>query len=47
MLEYVGEKEFHEGKRHDVWGEVGELMVKRTVLNMYQCLGCGKVEFLG
>jgi hypothetical protein len=46
-MEYVGEKKFHEGKRHGIWGDIGELMVKRTVLNMYQCSGCGKVEFFG
>jgi hypothetical protein len=44
-MKFVGEKKFHEGKRHGVWGEIGELMVKRTVINMYECTNCGKVEF--
>ena len=46
-MKYIGMKKFHEGKRHGVWGDLGELMVKRTVLNMYQCSRCQKVEFFG
>ena len=46
-MKYMGEKKFHEGKRHGVWGEIGELLVKRTVVNMYQCSRCKKVEFFG
>jgi hypothetical protein len=41
-MKYIGVKKFHEGKRHGI-----EFMIKRTVVNMYQCTRCKKVEFFG
>jgi hypothetical protein len=41
----VGSKEFHEGSRWGVIGNLGELFVNKEALDMYACPSCGKVEF--
>ena len=44
-LEYVGRKRFHEGTNWGVFGELGELFVKRQHFDVYVCPQCGRVEF--
>ena len=44
-LEYVGRKRFHEGTNWGVFGELGELFVKREHFDVYVCPQCGRVEF--
>ncbi|AZQ12335.1 hypothetical protein [Shewanella khirikhana] len=44
-LRFVGSKDFHEGSRWGVLGELGELFVSKEALDMYACQSCGKVEF--
>ena len=44
-LENVGSKQFHEGRRWGVLGEIGELMVAKEYLRMYRCPSCKKIEF--
>lgn len=44
-LSYAGKKDFHEGTRWGVLGDVGELFVSHTTLHMYACPSCHRVEF--
>ena len=44
-LEYLGRKRFHEGANWGVFGEIGELFVKREHFDVYVCPQCGRVEF--
>ena len=44
-LQYVGRKRFHEGANWGVFGEIGELFVKREHFDVYVCPRCGRVEF--
>jgi uncharacterized protein with PIN domain len=44
-LHYVGRKRFHEGTNWGVFGELGELFVKREHFDVYLCPRCGRVEF--
>ncbi|MBD1582740.1 hypothetical protein [Pseudoalteromonas sp. S16_S37] len=44
-LDFIGTKNFHEGTRWGVLGELGELFVNKENLDMYACKSCGKVEF--
>jgi hypothetical protein len=44
-MKFVGKKKFHEGNRYGVWSESWSHRIDRTVLNMYKCSNCGKVEF--
>jgi hypothetical protein len=44
-LHYVGRKRFHEGANWGVFGEIGELFVKREHFDVYVCPRCGRVEF--
>lgn len=44
MLE-LGSKEFHEGTRWGVIGNLEELFVDKQALDMFACKLCGKVEF--
>jgi len=44
-LDYVGRKRFHEGANWGVFGELGELFVKREHFDVYVCNRCGRVEF--
>ena len=44
-LQYVGRKRFHEGTNWGVFGELGELFVKREHLDFYLGPRCGRVEF--
>ncbi|OHU86670.1 MULTISPECIES: hypothetical protein [Pseudoalteromonas] len=44
-LTFIGTKNFHEGTRWGVLGELGELFVNKENLDMYACKSCGKVEF--
>lgn len=43
-LEFVGSKRFHEGTNWGIFGELGELFVKRERFDVYVCPRCGKVE---
>ena len=44
-LVYAGKKEFHEGMNWGVLGELGELLVNQTKLEMYYCPSCRHAEF--
>lgn len=44
-MEYAGTKQFHEGGRVGVWGNLAELFVGRENYDVYHCKVCGKVEF--
>ena len=43
-LEYVGTRDFHEGTRWGVLGELGELFVNKEHFDVYVCTRCGQVE---
>jgi len=43
-LNYVGTKNFHEGTRWGVLGDLGELFVNRERFDVYVCPQCGRVE---
>ena len=45
ILTFIGTKNFHEGTRWGVLGELGEFFVNKENLDMYACKSCGKVEF--
>lgn len=45
VLTYAGRKEFHERKRLGALGDLAELFVAQTNLEMYVCPNCLKVEF--
>jgi len=46
-MKFMGEVKFHEGSRAMpfLFGNVGELMVKRERFDSYACTRCGHVEF--
>lgn len=44
-LKFVGSREFHEGANWGMLGDLGELFVARTSLEMYACPTCLRVEF--
>jgi hypothetical protein len=44
-LVYVGTRDFHEGTRWGVLGELGELFVNKEHFDVYSCPRCGRVEF--
>ncbi|MBP9225204.1 MAG: hypothetical protein KBF76_15140 [Verrucomicrobiales bacterium] len=44
-MEYSGTKQFHEGSRIGVLGDLAELFVGRESYDVYFCTECGKVEF--
>ena len=44
-MKFVGVKNFHEGTRWGVLGDLGELAVSKELLEMYRCTSCKKVEF--
>lgn len=44
-LKFIGTKEFHEGANWGALGELGELFVGRTNLEMHVCPTCLRVEF--
>lgn len=44
-LSFIGTKNFHEGTRWGVLGDIGEFFVNKENLDMYGCKSCGKVEF--
>ena len=41
----IGSKEFHEGRRWGVLGNIGELLVDKLAFDVLACSSCGKVEF--
>jgi len=41
----LGVFKFHEGRRYGVFGEIGELLVRRRRFEVYECPKCGKAEF--
>ena len=44
-MSYAGTKQFHEGARLGILGDLAELFVGREVDDVYHCSHCGKVEF--
>ena len=44
-LVYIGKKEFHEGMRWGMLGDLSELFINQTKLEMYFCPACRHVEF--
>lgn len=44
-IEFLGTKEFHEGTRWGLLGELGELFVNKERFDIYACPKCGHVEF--
>ncbi|SFC94545.1 hypothetical protein [Pseudoalteromonas denitrificans] len=44
-LTFLGTRNFHEGSRWGVLGDLGEFFVDKENLDMYACKSCGKVEF--
>jgi len=45
LMAYAGTKQFHEGSRMGVLGDLAELFVGREGYDVYYCTRCGKVEF--
>lgn len=45
VLKFVGNKEFQEGISFGILGDLGELFVGHTNLEMYVCPTCLRVEF--
>jgi predicted nucleic-acid-binding Zn-ribbon protein len=43
-LQYMGSRDFHEGTRWGVLGEVGELFVNKSHFDVHACPRCGHVE---
>ena len=43
-LTYVGTRDFHEGTRWGVLGELGELFVNKEHFDVYLCPRCGRVS---
>jgi len=43
-LSYVGTKDFHEGTRWGILGDIGELFVNKEHFDVYVCNRCGRVE---
>jgi hypothetical protein len=43
-LQFVGTRDFHEGTRWGVLGEVGELFVNKQRFDVFVCPRCGRVE---
>lgn len=44
-LSFIGTKNFHEGTRWGILGDIGEFFINKENLDMYACKSCGKVEF--
>ncbi len=44
-MRYMGEKQFHEGRRYGLLGDIGELFVNKERFDVYACPRCGVVEF--
>lgn len=43
-LEFVGTRDFHEGTRWGVLGDLGELFVNKQRFDIFVCPRCGRVE---
>lgn len=43
-LAFVGTKQFHEGKRWGILGDIGEMFVNKEKFDVYVCQRCGRVE---
>ncbi|ESP92444.1 MULTISPECIES: hypothetical protein [Pseudoalteromonas] len=44
-LTFIGTKEFHEGMRWGLLGNLAEFFINKEQLDMFACKRCGKVEF--
>jgi hypothetical protein len=44
-LLFMGTRDFHEGTRWGVLGELAELFVNRERFELFGCPNCGHVEF--
>jgi hypothetical protein len=44
-LDYVGTKDFHEGARWGLFGDLAEVFVRKESFDVYVCSNCGHVEF--
>ena len=44
-MEYSGMYHFHEGKRYGIFGNLGELFVRKKSFNIQECPQCNYAEF--
>ena len=44
-MTYAGKKDFHEGTRWGMFGDIAELFINQTKLEMYFVPACLHVEF--
>lgn len=44
-LSFAGTRDFHEGTRWGVFGDLGELFVNKDHYDIYVCMRCGRAEF--
>jgi hypothetical protein len=44
-MTHMGTRDFHEGKRWGMLGDLGELFVNKQRFDVYSCPRCGLVEF--
>ena len=44
-MNFSGTKNFHEGTRWGIMGELGEMFVNKEQFDVYVCPNCGVVEF--
>lgn len=44
-MTHMGTRDFHEGKRWGMLGDIGEMFVNKQRFDVYSCPRCGLVEF--
>lgn len=44
-LSYTGSRRLQQGSSRGIFGDLGELLVGKEVIEMYTCADCGHVEF--
>lgn len=44
-MTHMGTRDFHEGKRWGMLGDIGEFFVNKQRFDVYSCPRCGLVEF--
>ena len=44
-MAFAGSRQFHEGARWGILGNLAELMVRKETFDLYICSLCGKAEF--
>ncbi len=45
QMVHMGTRDFHEGKRWGMLGDIGEFFVNKQRFDVYSCPRCGLVEF--